>query len=61
MNQEGLLLWKKFARQNSLAKMAQPAGRSFAGETIDFDVVTLTLNIAHARSHSGAPERRAPH
>ena len=44
MNQEGVLLWKKCVRQNSLTNRVRSAGRSFAWKTIDFDVVTLAPN-----------------
>ena len=51
----------KNARTQELPYKKGTAGRPFAGKTIAFDVVTLAPNIAHARSHSGTPQRRAPH
>ena len=70
MNQEGVLilnyLKKRAYARTPLQKgygrpVGRPAGRSFAGKTIDFDVVTLAPNIAHVHSHSGTPKRSAPH
>ena len=61
MNQEGVPFSNKCVRQHSLVKKVRPAGRSFAGKTIDFGVVTLAPNIAHVHSHSGTPKRRVPH